>query len=486
MNREGKIQDDEALTFDDVLLVPSKSDILPSQVNTTTNLTKKLKLNIPLISAAMDTVTESGLAIAIARQGGMGMIHKNMSKDKQGDEVKKVKKSESWIVKEPLTLKPTTTLGDVKQFQKEFGISSFPVVDKGKLVGILCNRDIRFEEDMEKKVSEMMTKRAVITTQGVSMDKAIEIMSSHKVEKLPIIDDKGNLKGLITMTDIEKNTQYPLASKDSEGRLMVGAAIGPLDINRVETLVKNEVDAILVDSAHGHSENVLKCIKAIKKDFDVDVIAGNVATVEGTEDLISAGADAVKIGIGAGSICTTRIVAGIGVPQMTAVMDCAESAERHGIPLISDGGARYSGDIAKAIAAGANAVMLGSLLAGTDESPGRVVFTQGRKFKTYRGMGSIKAMKLGSADRYLQATQKKLVPEGIEGIVPYKGKISEIVYQLVGGLRSSMGYCGCKTIEEMKAKTKFRKITKAGVTESHPHDIMITEEAPNYWQMPQY
>lgn len=474
---------DEALTFDDVLLVPAKSDVLPSNVNTSTSLTKRIKINIPLVSAAMDTVTESKLAIALAREGGLGIIHKNMSRERQGEEVRKVKKSESWIIKEPLTLTPRSTLSDVIKIQKEFGISSFPVLTKGKLVGILCNRDIRFEEDRRKKVSDIMTKKVVTTSGGISMEKSIEIMASNKIEKLPVVDKKGVLKGLITMTDIEKNKQYPYASKDREGRLMVGAAVGPLDEGRVSTLIKNDVDVILVDSAHGHSKNVIDCVRRIKKNFDIDVIAGNVATTEATEDLISAGADAIKVGIGAGSICTTRIVSGIGVPQISAVMDCAESSDRHGIPIISDGGTRYSGDIAKAIAAGANVVMLGSLLAGTEESLGRTVFIQGRKFKTYRGMGSVNAMKLGSADRYFQGTTKKLVPEGIEGVVPYRGAVKEIVYQLVGGLRSSMGYCGCKNIDSMRTKTKLRKISKAGAVESHPHDVLITEEAPNYWKV---
>jgi IMP dehydrogenase len=480
-----KIEHEEALTFDDVLLVPSKSDVLPSDVDTTTMLTRNVSINIPIMSAAMDTVTESNLAIAIAREGGIGVIHRNMSPERQGEEVKRVKKSESWIIREPLTVSPHSTLADVRKLQKASGISSFPVMDRGKIVGMLSNRDMRFEEDLKKKASEMMTKNVITTSEDVSMEKSIEVMSKNKIEKLPVVDARGVLKGVITLTDIEKNKQYPRASKDKEGHLIVGAAIGPFDDKRISTLLKKGVDFILIDSAHGHSRNVMDCIRRVKKIHDIDVIAGNVATAEGTEDMISAGADAVKVGIGAGSICTSRIVAGVGVPQITAIMECAEVANVHKIPLISDGGARYSGDIAKAIAAGANTVMLGSLLAGTEESPGRPVFIQGRKYKTYRGMGSVNAMKLGSADRYFQSSTKKLVPEGIEGVIPYRGTVKEITYQLIGGLRSSMGYCGCRKVETMRTQTKLRKITKAGVVESHPHDVLITEEAPNYWKVTQ-
>jgi IMP dehydrogenase len=485
MGREGKLIEKAALTFDDVLLVPAKSDILPAQVKTESRLTKRIGIKIPLVSAAMDTVTESGLAIALAREGGIGIIHRNLSEERQSEEVRKVKKSESWIIKSPQTIGPNDSLAMVRKVQDKLGISTFPVVRQGKLVGILSNRDMRFEDDVGRKVSEMMTKDVITMAEEVSMEKAIEIMSSHKIEKLPVVDKHGALKGLITMTDIEKNRKYPAASKDREGRLLVGAAIGPFDDKRVELLVKNDVDVILLDSAHGHSRNILECVKRVKRQHDIDVIAGNVATAEGTEDLINAGADAVKVGIGAGSICTSRIIAGVGVPQITAVLECSESANRHGVPLISDGGTRYSGDIAKAIAAGADSVMLGSLLAGTEESPGRAVFIQGRKYKSYRGMGSLNAMKMGSADRYFTVDdpKKKLVPEGIEGIVPFRGTVKEMVYQLVGGLKSSMGYVGCKTMDEMREKTVLRRISKAGSVESHPHDVLITEEAPNYWKV---
>ncbi|UCD02981.1 MAG: IMP dehydrogenase [Candidatus Aenigmatarchaeota archaeon] len=478
-----KIESIESLTFDDVLLVPSKSEVLPADVNTLTKLTKNIKINIPIISASMDTVTESDLAIAIAREGGVGIIHKNMPVAKQGEEVKRVKKSESWMVKEPLTVSPNHTLDYVKKISKEFDISSFPVMQKGKLIGMLSKRDVRFEEDSKRKVSDLMTKDVITGSEDITMEKATELMSRHKIEKIPIVDKKGNLKGLITLTDLDKHRKYPHASKDSEGHLLVGASIGPFDDKRLETLIDKGVDVILIDVAHGHSKNVINYLKSIKKRNDIDVIAGNVATAEGAEDLISAGADAVKVGIGAGSICTSRIIAGVGVPQLSAIMHCAEAAGSHGVPLISDGGTRYSGDIAKAIAAGAHVVMLGSLLAGTEESPGRHVFIQGRKYKTYRGMGSVSAMKLGSAERYFQDGSKKLVPEGIEGIVPYRGTVREIVYQLIGGVKSSMGYCGCKNIEDMIKNTKLRKITKAGVVESHPHDVLITEEAPNYWKL---
>jgi len=483
MKRAGRIDIEEALTFDDVLLVPARSDVLPSDVDISTRLTRKLGINIPIMSAAMDTVTESGLAIALAREGGVGMIHKNMTPERQGEEVRRVKKSESWMIREPITLEPGFTFKKVQAIRNEYGISSFPVIERGKLVGMLCNRDMRFEEDPKKKVSEMMTKSPVKGLVGTNEAKAVDIMSKNKIETLPLVDQRGVLRGLITMTDIEKKRKYPGASKDSEGRLLVGAAIGPFGDERAKVLIDNEVDVILIDSAHGHSKNILDCVKRIKRKFGVQVIAGNVATPEGAEDLIAAGADAVKVGIGAGSICTTRIVAGVGVPQITAIMECAEAAAKHDVPVITDGGMRYSGDLAKAIAAGSSAVMLGSMFAGTEESPGRVVFTQGRKFKTYRGMGSVNAMKVGSADRYFQEATKKLVPEGIEGVVPYRGTVGEIVYQLVGGLRSSMGYCGCKGIADMHRKTRMRRITKAGVIESHPHDVLITEEAPNYWKV---
>lgn len=481
--KSGKVRMEEALTFDDVLLLPAHSEVLPSEVDTRTQLTKEISLNIPIISASMDTVTESRLAIALAREGGVGMIHKNMTREEQGAEVRKVKKSESWMIKEPFTVTPDLTLKKVLEIKDELGISSFPVLEGGRLVGMLCNRDIRFEKDLRKSVHELMTRDLVTGEDGISMEKALGLMAKRKIETLPIVDADGLLKGLITVTDIEKSRKYPRAAKDGDGRLLVGGAVGPLDMERARILVENGADVILVDSAHGHSRNVIDSVKELKKKFNVAVIAGNVATAEGTEALIAAGADAVKVGIGAGSICTTRIVAGVGVPQVSAVMNCAEAAESHGIPIISDGGSRYSGDIAKAIASGADCVMLGSMLAGTDESPGRVVFVQGRKFKTYRGMGSVNAMKQGSADRYFQEGKgKKLVPEGIEGLVPYRGTVGEIVYQIVGGLRSSMGYCGCKNVEQMKKKTIMRRITKAGMVESHPHDVTITEEASNYWK----
>lgn len=484
MNWENKINRKESLTFDDVLLVPSKSDVLPSEVNIETHLTKKIKLKVPVLSAAMDTVTESSLAISLAREGGIGIIHKNMNKETQSEEVSKVKKSESWIIRKPKVLSPGDNLSKATEIQSQSGISSFPVIKNGKLVGMLTNRDKRFEQDPEKKVSELMTKNIITISEGVSIQKSIDILSKHKIEKLPIVSKTGELKGLITMTDIEKNRKFPNATKDSEGRLLVGAAVGPFDKDRIDMLVKNDVDVLVIDSAHGHSKNIIECLKDIKRNHDVEVIAGNIATPEAAEDLISAGADAVKVGIGSGSICISRVVAGVGVPQITAVMECAEAAQSHGITVISDGGTRYSGDIAKAIAAGAHSVMLGSLVAGADESPGRVVFIQGRKFKSYRGMGSLSAMELGSSDRYSQfdISKKKLVPEGIEGIVPYRGSFKEILYQLLGGLKSAMGYCGCSTIEEFRLKTQLRKISHAGVIESHPHDVVITEEAPNYWK----
>lgn len=469
-----------ALTFDDVLLVPKKSNILPADVNLETRLSKKIKLKIPIMSAAMDTVTESRLAIALAREGGIGIIHRNLSIEEQCNEVRKVKRHESWIIRDPITLSPDDPIGKAKEIIEEKNIASFPVVEKGRLVGIVTNRDLRLKANMNEMVRNVMSKNPVTAHEKISMEDAIKIMDKNKIEKLPVVDKRGKLKGLITLRDIEERKKFPDASKDKHGRLLVGAAVGPFDMKRVSELVKSDVDVIVVDTAHGHSENVIKTIREIKRSYDVEVIGGNVATEEATEELISAGADAVKVGIGPASICTTRIVTGAGVPQITAIQDCYSAAKKHGIPIIADGGVKYSGDIAKAIAAGADVVMIGSLLAGTEESPGRVVFVRGRKYKSYRGMGSIGAMESGSRDRYFQAS-KKLVPEGIEGIVPYRGMVSEMVFQLVGGLKSAMGYCGCRNIEELKRKAEFVRISKAGLAESHPHDVTITEESPNYW-----
>lgn len=474
----------EGLTFDDVLLVPQKSEVLPKDIDTTTLLTRDIKLNIPLASAAMDTVTESRLAIAIAREGGIGIIHKNMSIEDQATEVDKVKRSEHGVIVDPFYLSPDHIVYDALELMKKYRISGVPITEKGKLVGILTNRDLRFETNYNKKVSEVMTKDHLITApEGTTLSQAKEILGKHKIEKLPIVDDNGYLKGLITIKDIEKAIQYPNSSKDSNGRLLAGAAVGVTSnmMERVEALVNAKVDVIVVDSAHGHSINIINSIKLIKSKYpDVPVIAGNIATAEGTRDLIEAGADAVKVGIGPGSICTTRVVAGIGVPQITAIYDCFSVAKQYGIPVIADGGVKYSGDIVKAIAAGADTVMLGNLFAGTEESPGESEIYQGRRFKVYRGMGSLGAMHKGSKDRYFQEDANKLVPEGVEGRVPYKGPLSDIVFQLVEGLKHGMGYCGTKTIEELKTKSKFIRITNAGLRESHPHNINITKEAPNY------
>jgi IMP dehydrogenase len=469
-----------ALTFDDVLLVPMKSKVLPRDVDTKTRLSKKISMNIPIMSAAMDTVTESRLAIALAQHGGIGIIHKNMPIEDQAKEVERVKKSESWIIRNPLTLRPDEKIAKAKEIMDKTDIRSFIIIEKGKVVGILTNRDMWFVKNMNDKVRNVMTKNP-ITTQRPDVKEAVKIMDKHKIEKLPIVDRKGQLKGLITITDLRKSERFPNASKDNEGSLLVGAAVGPFDMKRVDALVKAGVDIITVDTGHGHTENVIKTVSQIKKRHDIEVIAGNVATKEGTKDLISAGADAVKVGMGPGSICTTRIVAGIGVPQVTAIQDCSEAANKHGIPVIADGGVKNSGDIAKAIAAGASVVMIGSLFAGTDESPGEVVYMGGRKCKRYRGMGSMKAMKLGSSDRYAQGGAGKFVPEGVEGAVPYRGSVSEMIFQMVGGLRSSMGYCGCKSINDMKRRAKFLRITKEGIKESHPRGVTITEEPPNYW-----
>ncbi len=474
----------QGLTFDDVLLVPAASDILPHEVDLTTHLTKDIKLNIPMISSGMDTVTESRMAIAMAREGGLGVIHKNMTIEEQAHEVDKVKRSEHGIIVDPIYLSPQNLLSDAEELMKKYRISGVPITVDNKLVGIITNRDMRFETDLSKPIGEVMTKEHLVTAAvGTSLEEAKDILRKHRIEKLPLVDANGHLKGLITIKDIEKATKYPNSAKDSSGRLLVGAAVGvSADLyDRMEALVAAKVDVIVVDTAHGHSAGVLHTLKELKKAIPhVPVIAGNVATAAGTEALIEAGADAVKVGIGPGSICTTRVIAGIGVPQITAVYECAKVGHRYGIPIIADGGIKYSGDIAKAIAAGAHVVMMGNILAGTDESPGETVIYQGRSYKVYRGMGSLGAMKQGSKDRYFQAESKKLVPEGIEGRVPYRGLAADTIYQMVGGLRASMGYCGCHNIEDMINKTQFMQITAAGLRESHPHDVSITVEAPNY------
>ncbi len=478
----------EALTFDDVLLVPNYSEVLPTQVDVRTKLTKKITLNIPIMSAAMDTVTEAELAIAIAREGGIGIIHKNMSIEEQAEEVDRVKRSESGMIVKPVTVRPEQTIAEAEALMKKYKISGLPVVDEeGKLVGIITNRDIRFVKNFSKKIAEVMTRENLKTVPvGTTLEEAKEILHRYKIEKLPVVDDKGYLKGLITIKDIEKKEKYPNACKDELGRLMVGAAVGVGEeaLRRAEALIEAGVDVIVIDTAHGHSKGVIQMVEKIKGLYpDVDVIAGNVATPEGTEALIKAGADAVKVGIGPGSICTTRIVAGVGVPQLTAVAQCAEVADKYDISIIADGGIKFSGDIAKAIGAGARVVMIGSLFAGTKESPGELILYQGRSYKVYRGMGSLGAMKKGSKDRYFQSEveEKKLVPEGIEGMVPYRGPLADTIHQLVGGLRAGMGYCGAANIEEMRKKARFVKITSAGLKESHVHDVIITKEAPNYW-----
>ena len=472
------------LTFDDVLLIPAASDILPNQVELKTQLTRDITLNIPMISSGMDTVTESRMAIAMAREGGLGVIHKNMSIEEQAHEVDKVKRSEHGVIVDPIFLSPQNLLSDAAELMEKYKISGVPITEHGKLVGIITNRDMRFETDLTRKIGDCMTREGLVTApEGTSLESAKSILSEHRIEKLPLVDGDGNLKGLITIKDIEKATKYPNAAKDSNGRLLVGAAVGvSKDLyDRLDALVSAKADVIIVDTAHGHSAGVLRTLKEIKQAYPhIPVIAGNVATAAGTEALIEAGADAVKVGIGPGSICTTRVIAGIGVPQITAVYESAQVGRRYGIPIIADGGIKYSGDIAKAIAAGANVVMMGNILAGTDESPGETVIYQGRSYKVYRGMGSLGAMKLGSKDRYFQTEAKKLVPEGIEGRVPYKGMLTDTIFQMVGGLRASMGYCGCHNIQEMIENTQFIQITAAGLKESHPHDVSITVEAPNY------
>ncbi|MDO5126492.1 MAG: IMP dehydrogenase [Eubacteriales bacterium] len=474
----------EGITFDDVLLVPQFSSVIPNDVVLTTKLTKKITLNIPLMSAGMDTVTEHRMAIAMARQGGIGVIHKNMSIQQQAEEVDKVKRSENGVISDPFSLSPEHTLKDADELMGKFRISGVPITEEGKLVGIITNRDLKFETDYSKKIRECMTSENLITAhEGITLEEAKAILSKARKEKLPIVDENMMLKGLITIKDIEKQIKYPNAAKDSQGRLLCAAAVGvtPDICDRVDALVAAKVDAIVIDTAHGHSENVLKTFKMIKEKYpDLDVIAGNVATKKGAQAMIDMGVDAVKIGIGPGSICTTRVVAGIGVPQITAIMEAYEAAKAAGIPVIADGGIKYSGDITKALAAGANVCMMGSLFAGTDEAPGDFELYQGRKYKVYRGMGSIAAMECGSKDRYFQTNAKKLVPEGVEGRVAYKGTLEDTVFQLIGGLRSGMGYCGAHTIEELHEKAEFVKISAASLKESHPHDIQITKEAPNY------
>ena len=474
----------EGLTFDDVLLVPQASNVLPKEVSLKSELTKGVVLNIPLMSAAMDTVTESKMAIAMAREGGLGIIHKNMSIEAQAREVDRVKRSEHGVITDPFYLSPENKVNDALDLMAKYRISGVPITKNGKLVGILTNRDLRFETNFDQPIKNVMTKDNLITAPvGTSLEEAQKILGKHRIEKLPIVDDNYNLKGLITIKDIEKSIQYPNSAKDANGRLLVGAAVGTAGntFERIAELVKNKVDIITIDTAHGHSQGVIETVKKVKALYpNLPVIAGNIATSAAVEALIDAGADVVKVGIGPGSICTTRIVAGIGVPQLTAVMDCAETAHKLGKTIIADGGIKYSGDITKALAAGGNAVMLGSLLAGTKESPGEIELYQGRSFKVYRGMGSLSAMAAGSSDRYFQEGAKKLVPEGVEGRVPYRGTVSDIVFQLLGGIRSGMGYCGAKDLEALRNNAEFVRITNAGLKESHPHDISITKEAPNY------
>ncbi|KUG02853.1 inosine-5'-monophosphate dehydrogenase [hydrocarbon metagenome] len=474
----------EGLTFDDVLLLPGRSEIPPNLVDVSTQLTQKIRLEIPLMSAGMDTVTESRMAIAVAREGGIGIIHKNMTIKEQAAMVDRVKRSEHGVITDPFYLSPDNKIKDAMEIMEHYHISGVPITVGPKLVGIITNRDLRFETDFEQSISNVMTSESLVTAPvNTSMDTAKELLRRHKIEKLPLVDEDFNLKGLITIKDIEKTFKYPHAAKDGRGRLLTGAAVGVArdTMERVEALKNAGADAIVVDTAHGHSMFVINMVKEIRTAFpDLQIIAGNVATAEATEELIKAGADAIKVGIGPGSICTTRVIAGIGVPQITAIVDSVSAAAKHNIPIIADGGIKYSGDIAKAIAAGADVVMLGNLFAGTDESPGETVILQGRSYKIYRGMGSMGAMVQGSSDRYFQEDAQKLVPEGIEGRVPYKGAASDTIYQLIGGLRAGMGYCGVSNLDEMKTRTTFIRITNAGLKESHPHDIAITQEAPNY------
>ena len=476
----------EGLTFDDVLLAPAYSRVHPKDADVSTRLTNKVTLNIPILSAAMDTVTESRMAIAVAQEGGLGVIHKNLPVEKQASEVAKVKKFESGIVLEPFTLGPDQRLSDAIRIKEEWHISGLPIVKEGKLVGILTNRDLKFEEDLSKKVADVMTKEVVTVPPGTSLTKAKEVLHRHRIEKLPVVDKKGTLKGLITIKDIEKREKFPNSCKDSMGRLRVGAAIGTGAEReaRMEALVEAGADVIFIDTAHGHSSGVIDVVKSIRREYpECQLVAGNVATYEGAEELIKAGVDGIKVGVGPGSICTTRVVTGVGVPQVTAIMECARAAAKKKIPVIADGGVKFSGDIVKALAAGADSVMIGSLFAGTDESPGETVLYQGRTYKVYRGMGSIGAMQSGSKDRYFQeeyTSESKFVPEGIEGRVAYKGSLSSSIYQFIGGLRAGMGYCGCKTIPQLQKSARFTKISVSGLRESHVHDVVITKEAPNY------
>jgi len=476
----------EAITYDDVLLVPAYSSVLPRETDVRTHLTRGIELNIPLVSAAMDTVTESEMAIAIAREGGIGMLHKNMTIQRQAEEVDRVKRSESGMIQHPITLAPDKTVREALEMMKKYSISGIPIVQEDKLVGILTNRDLRFEPNLELRVSEVMTNGGLITAPtGTTLEEAEAILQKNRIEKLPIVDKAGRLKGLITFKDIQKKKRHPWACKDRLGRLRVGAAVGVTSdtLERVKSLLNAGVDVVVVDTAHGHSKGVLDMVKRIKSKFDVELVAGNVGTAEGARDLIRAGVDAVKVGIGPGSICTTRVVAGVGVPQITAIMECAKVALKSRVPIIADGGIKQTGDIAKALGAGADSVMIGGLFAGVDESPGEKVLYEGRSYKVYRGMGSIEAMKAGSKDRYFQDAEddiQKLVPEGIEGRTPYKGNLSETVHQMVGGLRSALGYCGCRNISELKKNARFVRMTGAGLRESHPHDVNITKEAPNY------
>ena len=477
----------EAFTFDDVLLIPDYSEVLPKETDTKSWITKNIQLNLPLVAAAMDTVTESGLAIALAREGGIGVIHKNMTIEQQVEEVDRVKRSESGMIYNPITLTPMHKVKEAMSLMNRYKISGIPIVEGSKLVGILTNRDLRFEIDTELEIKQVMTSSNLVTVPaGTTLEQAEKILQKNRIEKLPVVDDDNNLKGLITVKDIQKKRLYPMAAKDEHGRLRVGAAVGVASdtLERVQVLIDVQVDVIAIDTAHGHSKGVIETVKLVRQKYpQVEIIAGNVATGEGARALIQSGANAIKVGMGPGAICTTRVVAGIGMPQITAIMSCAEVCQEHQIPLISDGGIKQTGDIPKAIAAGADTVMIGNLFAGTEESPGEKIYLGGRSFKVYRGMGSLSAMQHGSKDRYFQEGEKdlrKLVPEGIEGRVPYRGKLSEVVYQMVGGLRAAMGYCGTKNIEELKKKGQFVKITGAGLTESHPHDIVISREAPNY------
>ncbi len=487
MNDPGEKIVKEGLTFNDVLLVPGRSEVLPREADTGTRLTNNIRLNVPLVSAAMDTVTEARLAVALAQEGGIGIIHKNLTPAEQAEEVEKVKRSESGMIVDPITLGPDAYISEAMEIMQKYRISGVPIVDAhARLVGILTNRDLRFEKNVQRKVHEVMTSKGLVTARlGTQLEEAQEILQQHRIEKLPVVDEAGVLKGLITVKDIEKKTQYPNACKDGIGRLRVGAAVGVGGdaSERIEALVDKDVDLVVIDTAHGHSRGVLKAVEQFKERYpDVDVVAGNIATGDAASDLVAAGADAIKVGVGPSAICTTRVIAGAGVPQITAIMDCAEAAAKTNVPVIADGGITQSGDITKAIAAGANTVMIGYLFAGTDESPGETVIYQGRTFKVYRGMGSLGAMQRGSKDRYFQSEVEtnKLVPEGIEGQVPYKGSISGFIYQLVGGLRAGMGYCGAKTIDELRANARFVRITAAGVREGHAHDVTITKEAPNY------